>query len=63
MAISGEEGINVVLDHKQMELPDDLCQFRPAWLRHKDTCGVAAGRHEVNAVYSRTPASGHKPVR
>ena len=63
VTISGEEGINVVLYHKQMELPDDLCQFRPAWLRPKDTCGVAAGRHEVDAVYPRIPASCHKPFR
>ena len=61
-AISGEEGINVVLDHKQMELSEDLCQFHPAWLRHKDTCGVAAGGHKVDAVYPRIPAGCHKPV-
>ena len=46
-----------------MERVDDRGQFCTAWLWQKDTCGVAAGRHEVDAVYPRIPASCHKPFR
>ena len=58
MVINGQEGINVILYHKQMELFYDFCQFHPAELWHKNTCRVAAGGHEVNAFYFCILANG-----
>lgn len=51
--MNGQEGINVSLYHKQVKPLYDFCQFRSAGLRHEDAGRVAAGRHEVNALYLR----------